>query len=190
MIGVLYRYPHPNDSSKFIYVGQTQHIDKPEKRDRQHRGGRSTFGRRFKKKFPDVELPQPILERVEACSQLELNEMEIIWMFRYHTWRGYPDGMNIVLPGTQDYKAAAILGGQANVDSGHIQALGRKQVINIRGLGGKVSGKNVGRRNVESGQMASIQQEGSRVGSCVRHYINKGKPCVCGRHLGVKVANP
>jgi hypothetical protein len=182
MIGVLYRYSHPDDPSRFIYVGQTQHIDNPEKRDKQHRLGRSTFGRRFKKKFPKAELSQPIRERVEVSDSMELNELEIVWMFRFHTWRGYPDGMNVVLPGAQDYKAAAILGGQANVDSGHIQALGRKQVIKIRGLGGKVSGKNVGRRNVESGQMASIQREGSRAGTCVQYYIGRGKPCICGRH--------
>jgi hypothetical protein len=183
MIGVLYRYPHPDDPTRFIYVGQTQHIDRPEIRDGQHRLGHSTFGRRFKKKFPKTELPQPIREQAEVSDLTELNEMEIIWMFRYHTWRGYLGGMNIVLPGAQDYKAAAILGGQANVDSGHIQALGRTQVVKIRGLGGKVSGKNVGRRNVESGQMASIQREGSRVGTCVQYDIGRGKPCTCGRHL-------
>ena len=105
MIGTLYRYPHPYDPDKFIYVGQGP------KRDSSHRSGRSSFGRRFKRDFPGVELLQPIRERVEVSTQSELNEEETIWIFRYHTWRGYVDGMNLVLPGPQDYKKAGEIGG-------------------------------------------------------------------------------
>ena len=95
MIGHLYRYPHPYDATKFIYCGQG------EKRHNVHRSGVSSFGRRFKKLFPGIELPQPIREVVDVQDQLELNELETIWMFRYHTWRGL-GGMNIVFPGSQE----------------------------------------------------------------------------------------
>jgi hypothetical protein len=57
MIGTLYRYQHPHDSARFVYVGQGGN------RDRQHRSGKSSFGRRFKKQFPDAVLPQPIKEK-------------------------------------------------------------------------------------------------------------------------------
>ena len=95
MIGTLYRYPHPYDSARFIYVGQTTDVHR---RDKDHRSGKLDFGLRFKKKFPDADLPQPVLEQVEAFDQTELNELETIWMFRYHTWRGYPDGYEPVFP--------------------------------------------------------------------------------------------
>ena len=48
----------------------------------------------FKRDFPGIELPQPIRETVEVADRLELNELETVWMFRYHTWRGYEGGMN------------------------------------------------------------------------------------------------
>ena len=98
MIGYLYRYPHPLLSGVWIYSGQGK------SRDKNHRSGRSSFGRRFRQRFPGVELPRPILEAVEVRSQLELNEEETIWMFRYHTWCGYEDGMNLTFPGSDDYK--------------------------------------------------------------------------------------
>src|ERR1700688_3217458 len=103
MIGTLYRYPHPYDSVRFIYVGQGPN------RDIRHRSGETSFGRRFKKIFPDTELPQPTKEQIEISGQTELNEEETVWMFRFHTWRGYPDGMNLTLPGLQDYKESSRL---------------------------------------------------------------------------------
>jgi hypothetical protein len=124
MIGHLYRYPHPFDSDKFIYVGQGS------KRDQTHRKGKTSFGRRFKNLFLNVELPQPIREQVEVRDQLELNELETIWMFRYHTWRGYESGMNLTFPGGFDYKNMSALAG---------------------GLGGKISGHAVGRKHRENG---------------------------------------
>lgn len=111
MFATLYRYPHPHDSTKFIYCGQAI---KPERRDRQHRTGKTSFGRRFKKLFPDVELTQPIREVVEAQDQLELNWLETEWMFRYHTWHGYAGGMNLTL-GSLDYKNMGLLGGRSRV---------------------------------------------------------------------------
>lgn len=165
MIGTLYRYSHPHDPTRFIYVGQGP------RRDRQHRSGQGSFGRRFKKLFPDDILPEPIKEQIEVSNQLELNEEETIWMFRYHTWRGYPDGMNLVIPGSQDYKEVGriqglinaknktgvcgrsfekmsedgrlggLVGGKKNVESGHIRNVGLNQ----------------GKKNVESGFLDSIR---------------------------------
>src|ERR1700676_2374815 len=103
MIGHLYRYPHPYDATRFIYCGQGA------KRDVVHRRGTEGFGRRFKKAFLDVELPQPIREEVEVKDYLELNELETIWMFQYHTWRGYEGGMNLTFPGSDDYKRLWLL---------------------------------------------------------------------------------
>ena len=97
MLKTLYRYQHPHNLEKFIYVGQGP------QRDSYHRSGRTSFGARFKKKFPDVELPRPIKEIVEVENQLELNELETIWMFQYHTWKVYKDGMNLRFPGDIDY---------------------------------------------------------------------------------------
>ena len=100
MIGHLYRYPHPTEPGKFLYVGQGL------KRDSIHRRGATSFGRRFKKLFPDIELPQPTREIVEVENQLELNELETIWMFQYHTWHGYEGGMNLRFPEDFDYREA------------------------------------------------------------------------------------
>lgn len=158
MQGTLYRYPHPFDSSRFIYVGQGP------KRDGEHRTGKIGFGRRFKKKFPGAELPQPIKEQIEVSNQQELNEEETIWMFRYRTWWGYPDGENLCLPGLEDYRAAGNIGGpitgRRNVESGQIQKLGfiqgKRNVesglfsFEFQSKAGKVGGKIAGRKNAES----------------------------------------
>jgi hypothetical protein len=154
MIGHLYRYPHPHDPSRFIYVGQGL------KRDVIHRNGREHFGKRFKKKFPNTDLPQPIRERVEVSDQLELNELETIWMFQYHTWRGYDGGMNLTFPGSADYKNLGRLAAAANTD--RIKALGRE--------------------NVDSGFLASIRnteraikarkENGYRMGERNKNFLN------------------
>lgn len=103
MIGTLYRYPNPTDGTKFVYVGQGS------KRDSAHRRAVSSFGRRYRRMFPNAELPQPIREVFEVQDQLELNELETIWMFQYHTWHGYDGGMNLTIPGSDDYKNMARL---------------------------------------------------------------------------------
>jgi hypothetical protein len=272
LLGHLYRYPHPRDASKFIYSGQG------EKRDVEHRSARTSFGRRFRKQFPGVELSQPIREVVEVENQLELNELETIWMFRYHIWYGYEGGMNLIFPGGLDYKSIGQIGGRTgghiggrrtfengtglfamtlkqksvasreggrisgrkNVESGqldHIRNLpqtrtaraanGHKMKARGRGIFGfshdqrvetaRVAGCIGGRRNVESGQLASVRTSescsrggqtggriaaengrldsmrtfetcskggriGGRLGMCRRWNINRGKPCVCGKH--------
>ena len=103
-VGVLYRYPHPHVAGKYLYVGQGS------KRDHEHRIGRSSFGRRFYKQFPDTEMPRPEHWVVFISSQQELNEEEIIAMFENHTWCGYEGGMNLSIPGSVDYSIMGIAG--------------------------------------------------------------------------------
>jgi hypothetical protein len=147
MISYLYRYAHPYKPTKFIYVGQTKHLFK---RDSKHRSGKCSFGRRFKNRFPGVELPQPIVQKVEVKDWQELNELETIWMFQYHTWRGYLDGMNLTLPGSQDYKNAAHLGGVVTAASGQ---LARNATYKSQSDGGRIQGQ----RNVESGHLEAMR---------------------------------
>jgi hypothetical protein len=146
MIGHLYRYPHPHDPTRFIYVGQGA------KRDLVHRRGESSFGRRFKKKFPGIVLPQPIREQINVLGQVELNEEETIRMFQYRTWHGYLDGMNIGLPGIIDYielgKVGGRVSGRQNVENGHldkIRTLPQTKAAHAR------NAALLGRRAVESG---------------------------------------
>jgi hypothetical protein len=110
LLGMVYVYPHPHDPTKFLYVGQQTSVKT--NRDRDHRSGRSHFGRRFKKRFPGVELPQPMNEYFEYAAPLELNEWETILMFKYKTWHGYEGGMNITIPGASDYKNIGTLSGK------------------------------------------------------------------------------
>lgn len=195
MIGTLYRYPHPQDPTRFIYVGQGP------KRDGEHRSGRTSFGRRFKDVFPNDCLPEPIKEFVDILNQQELNELETIWMFRYHTWRGYLGGMNLTFPGSVDYKMVGSIScfetGQKAVESGQLRAAAL--------LGGRIQGK----KNADNGHMVRISAlgrtpehqseacrkrnalygypqtlEGSLKGACGLWNIKRGKPCTCGKHLG------
>jgi len=147
----IYRYPHPNDPAQFIYVGQER---REGKRDRDHRSGKSSFGRRFKHIFPDTELPQPIRKEVIVPDVLTLNGEEIIWMFQYHTWHGYPGGMNLTMPGSHDYKNFAHLGG--------------RRVHEIH--------KNIAKENGRKGGLALMAlltpEQRSARGHRVRLYIN------------------
>jgi hypothetical protein len=143
--GHLYRYPHPYDATKFIYVGQGA------KRDRDHRSGRSSFGRRFKNAFPGVELSQPVRETVEVVDQEHLNGLETAWMILYQTWRGQEGGMNLMLPGSDEYQNMGRIGGRKNVESGHL--------AKIRELPhAKAAYRENGRKAVESGQLDSIRE--------------------------------
>jgi hypothetical protein len=147
MIGTLYRYPHPKDATKFIYVGQGFN------RDKDHRSGIQGFGKRFRKRFPNEILPEPIKEQIEVFSQLELNEEETIWMFRFHTWRGYPDGMNLTFPGSVDYKNVGKIGGQIAVDTGQIQELAKS------GIGGRIGIRKQSREaKVAAGRLGGFAQ--------------------------------
>lgn len=157
MLGTLYRYPHPIIEGQWLYVGQG-----PD-RDYRHRLGRKGFGRRFKKYFPDIELPQPIKEEFEVESQLELNELETIWMFQYHTWRGYPGGMNLTFPGSIDYKIMGLVGGPIG-GRRYIELYGQPGTVESRRKGSKagglIGGKIGGRKNVLSGQIAALGRSG------------------------------
>lgn len=130
-------------------------------------------------------MPQPVREEVEVADQLELNELETIWMFRFHTWRGYAGGMNLTFPGSKDYKNVGLLGAAIGGSIGgpivrdkklgihslyfdHSNA-GRKgglkvvesgHLQSISSAGGKVSGALVGKRNAETGRMKEVQKAG------------------------------
>ena len=168
--GTLYRYPHPTEAGRFLYVGQGA------KRDKHHRSGESSFGRRFKRDFPNVELLQPIKEEFGIIDQAHLNVMETCWMFQYKTW--FKDGgYNLCMPGSSDYKnmgeIGGPIGGRTNTESGHIQTLGHKQ----------------GQANVRSGHLVRILRlpqtkiaqrvNGLKIGN---DYKKRGVG-VCGRTL-------
>jgi len=200
MQGTLYRYPHPAEPNKFLYVGQGA------KRDREHRVGRSSFGRRFKRDFPGMELSQPIKEVIEVANQMELNELETIWMFRFHTWHGYEGGMNKVIPGGQF--GCALIGGFAT----NATTSGRKGNGGRTGAGARASlekgvgihGRSVkqkaqdaskggrlgGAKNVKTGHILRIQKSGAVLGGRVagRLTAEKGTGChrpelqILGRH--------
>jgi hypothetical protein len=175
MIGTLYRYAHPYDSTRFIYVGQGPN------RDREHRSGRSSFGRRFKKKFPDAQFSQPIKEQIDVFDQIQLNEEETIWMFRFHTWHGYLDGMNLVLPGSTDYKVIGKIGGCMAVASGQME---RMQNLPQTKAAQRINGGVLARRNIESGHIRSLGLTGAggRVGGRIQGRKNaENKTGVCGR---------
>jgi hypothetical protein len=143
MIGHLYRYPHPFDPTRFIYVGQGA------KRDKNHRSGKQGFGLRFKKLFLGVDLPRPIREIVEIENQLELNELETIWMFRFHTWHGYEGGMNLTLPGSDDYKNMAVLANRVISATPGLRSALAKKIAQVLGPDGcsaraKMREKNMG----------------------------------------------
>jgi hypothetical protein len=184
MIGHLYRYPHPFDSTRFIYVGQGA------KRDSEHRSGRTSFGRKFKIKYPNVSLPQPIRKDVEIENRFELNELETIWMFQYHTWRGYEDGMNVTFPGSLDYRVAGTLGSREDKSragrlggavsgpiSGRIckekeigifsPALDR---VTLGRMGGKIGGPKAAKTNRQNGTGifdSKVRQKGGSLGGSI-----------------------
>jgi len=128
-------------------------------------------------------LPQPIREEIEVQNQLELNELETIWMFRFHTWRGYPGGMNLMLAGSQDYKNLGRISGRKAVENGHLARVrsvsGRKaresgHLARIASRGGRTQG----RKNAENGHLASIASKGGRLGGRItnheRWHIKRG----------------
>ncbi len=152
MIGHLYRYPSPIDSAKFIYVGQGR------RRDPEHRRGGSSFGRRFKKLFPNIELPQPTREQVEVQDIVELNELETIWMFKFHTWLGYAGGMNLRFPGDTDYKNLMTL--EQRIENGR-KATESGQLAKVSHLGGEKSassGKLAMCRSIEASRKGGVNQ--------------------------------
>ena len=115
-----------------------------------------------------MELPSPIREEVDVENQQELNELETIQMFQYHTWRGYRGGMNLTLPGSIDYKNVGIL---QPIESR--RKIGQKLKEQNRGLFGLTEkqkkevvikgGKTTGAINLASGRWAVVSQLCNRV---------------------------
>jgi hypothetical protein len=169
LIGHLYRYPHPHDSTQFVYVGQGM------KRDVYHRKGNDGFGRRFKKRFPGVELPRPIREEIEVRNQLELNEIETIWMFQYHTWRGYEGGMNLTFPGSDDYKNLGRLSFELRTGI---------HAPEMYGVGGRIGGKIGGRKTASiPGHMARAGHISGRMNVENGHILALGLWSIESGHL-------
>jgi hypothetical protein len=167
VLGTLYRYPHPLDAMKFIYVGQGA------KRDRAHRRGKEGFGRRFKKEFPNTELPQPIRGEVEVIDNIHLNHLETAWMIVYRTWFGLTSGMNLRMPSSSDYKNLATLAGMVTHAKGvgifapeHLgkagralgSALGRRLKREKRGIFAPDMLGRGGRKTAENGQLARTRE--------------------------------
>jgi hypothetical protein len=203
MIGHLYRYPHPLIEGRWIYVGQGP------RRHKDHRSGRSSFGRRFKKMFPGTDLPYPVREEIEVENALDLNEIETIQMFQYHTWRGYEGGMNLTFPGSKDYNSLGRIDSPIRVRNGRAQGLKNANNGHMSRLGkiygsrcGLINGPIFGRKNVENGHLdrirplagnkgitAAIQRNpnhqlhAGNIGRCIRWNIKRGKSCVCGNHV-------
>lgn len=162
MVGHLYRYPHPLDSSKFIYVGQGA------KRDQEHRSGKSSFGRRFKRDFPDYQLPQPVCVMIEVENQLELSEHETIWIFQYHTWHGM-GGMNLRLPEDKNWKSTGRMGGENQQRKYKVLGgFNQKREDKVRG------GISSGRIAAESGRCARIARLGGEQSSHNYWHVRRG----------------
>lgn len=164
---IIYRYPHPTLQNVWIYVGQ----DRTGLRDRQHRQGKTSFGRRFQKSFPGIELSQREEREVFVENQVELNEEETIDIFRYHTWV-CQGGMNLVLPGSSDYENMAkvlwrsksfeerknwSLKARSKVSKERRQEISRKIQANLTFDQKSRGGKKSGLRNVENGLLDRIR---------------------------------
>ena len=111
----LYRYPHPVIPDKWLYVGQTKN---PTLRDKRHRKADRGFGLRFRKQFGDIPIPAPVIFGEPLLNKSDADCAEVVAMFQYHTWYGYPGGMNLILPSSQDYTDVAHLGGRRAVELG------------------------------------------------------------------------
>ena len=200
----LYRYPHPFTQGRWLYVGQGA------KRDSAHRSGQSSFGRRFKRLSPNT--PQPVRWQETASTRLDANLAETVTMPSMVP--EHPGGMNLTLPGSQDYKNAGYMGGvvqgQRNAANGqmsrisHSGALTQPREAKVYGgrkasriikekragifsltpsrKGGKIGGRSLVRLK------AGVHAPGMTArGRCKRWQVDRGKPCICGRHRRVPV---
>jgi hypothetical protein len=139
-----YRYRHPLEQGKFVYVGQSKN---PAHRDVLHRSGEEGFGRRYKRKFGGMPLlPMDVGWHEPVIDELEAKVIEAEGMFRFHTWHSprWPSGMNEILPGKASYAEMGIVGArnqprEAKVRNGlrrGAQAIATGQLASIASLGG------------------------------------------------------
>lgn len=172
----LYRYPHPVLPDRWLYVGQGAD------RDKRHRSGKSSFGRRFKKLFPDALLPEPVRWIEPAADHLEANEAETVAMFRFRTWRGYPSGMNLTFPGSKNYVSMGCIAGQAGSHEDKVKA-GR--------AGGLISGKitREGKLGVFRLTLKQMKENGHRGGTTSGNIHKINGTGICGLTLEQRSEN-
>lgn len=163
----IYRYPHPTILGRFIYVGQES---KEGQRDKEHRAGRTPFGKRFKRRFPNTLLPHPVRRKIEGQNYFDINEEEIIDMFQFHTWRSYSDGLNITLPGDFSYREMGRIGGIIRGP----QAVKTGQLRAITSSGGKISG---------------LIQVRKHLGMFAPEYLGKGGRTAAGGKRNAELGN-
>jgi hypothetical protein len=147
--------------------------------------GKSSFGRRFKRLFPDTPFPQPVRWEEPANNHLDANLAETVAMFKYHTWYGYPGGMNLTLPGSTDYRDISLIANRVHEANGTalwgltkeqraeasrlsqctqkakrlgIFRLTKDQLSKNGKKGGTTGGPVQGRRNADNGHLAKIRQ--------------------------------
>lgn len=170
----IYKYPHPKIADVWIYTGQTNDLIR---RDKEHRYGKSNFGRRFKRVFPGTSLPKSVAIEVETENQTQANEEETIAIFVNHTWYSY-GGFNYTLPGTLDYSAIASVGGQKSVESGHLQSISSKGGL---ACGAMMQEKKLGIFSPDYNRVAAGRKFGKISGKIggpkgmhIRWHVNRG----------------
>lgn len=97
MIYWFYRYPHPTQPLRWLYVGQGP------KRHLAHSRGKSAFGFLYQQHFPDLDLSAPEYWFKECPTQHDADEEEAISMFQFRTWGEFDGGMNQQLPGRVNF---------------------------------------------------------------------------------------
>lgn len=112
------------------------------------------------------------------------DQKELNWCEQAHTLNEnsmVPDGYNLIFGGDRKAVSAET---RAKIGAAHRNP-SEKTREKLR-KAGKIGGKIQGRKNVESGQLASICSLGGKIGGkaacCLRWNIRRGKPCSCGRH--------
>lgn len=194
----MYRYPHPTVLNNWLYVGQGV------SRDTRHRSGKTPFGKRYLKEFPGITLPLPVRWVEPAFNQAEANLAETVAMFKFHTWHGYLGGMNFVLPGSQDYRKMGNLQprevrvksgrrlGLENVKTGRLRAISRlgglSVPLEVRSKLGKATSLKLTHEQRSRGG-CNVSREDRVAMHCKRWNINRGKPCICGKHITMVLCN-
>lgn len=181
----IYRYPHPVEIERWVYVGQTVDI---KSRDQKHRYGRTAFGRSFRTTFPEMTLPMPVICRVRGTAE-EINKAEEQAIEQYQT-SAAAGGFNKTKPGSLDYRLISLLGNKAVKPESRVR--GGKEAQRLYGcLFTSEQRSRGGLKNAASGHLARVRSfqgssKGGKVGAvktnCLRWHVNRGNPCVCGGH--------